>query len=285
MNQDFELKHKTKGSEKFVETFLGRLEEITLAQGLHPGMLIAIIANRNYHGMDIPSSIINGPNYYLDWETKDDPVIVGEALKRIKRGKIIIDPAERYPIGEFILQYNFVRGFRPLRGAQLEDVKLDQEFGNPKFHYGLPTVDPEVFDTVNQESGVEISLIFNRYPFAPYHFLWVPNRKIENKHNQYLDPDEDGHLIEAAWDFVTNSGLGGGIRLCYNSNGAHASVNHLHFQGFFLTQGWEPPFEKILEKRRSEILGAVPEEGLVLNGEKVRAKDIRYKIDQSGPID
>lgn len=80
--------------------------------------------------------------------------------------------------------------------------------------------------------------------------MWVPNRK-KSGHNQYLDTDKDEYLIEAAWDFVREQGLGKGIRLCYNSNGAHASVNHLHFQGFFLTQDWEPPFETIIREYRT----------------------------------
>lgn len=48
--------------------------------------------------------------------------------------------------------------------------------------------------------------------------------------------------------YVTSGEYGNDIRLAYNSLDAHASVNQLHFQGFFLTQDWQPPFEMILEK-------------------------------------
>ena len=69
----------------------------------------------------------------------------------------------------------------------------------------------------------------------------VPNRGSE--HNQFLDPDKDKEIIESAWKFVHDKGLGQGIRLCFNSLGAHASVNDLHFQCFFLAKEWELPIE------------------------------------------
>ncbi len=247
MNQYMPLKDNAREAEKFVELFQGRLEELVGTIDLHPGMGIAMLANLNFHGKDMPASVFRRLDYDLGWETPEDPIILAEALKRITEGKVIIDRTTRTRIGEFQLQYNFVRGFRPRREARKTDIPLDLPFNRKGFHLGIEAVDPELFHSVKYGDDLTVDFVFNRYPFAPYHFLWVPNRK-NGGHNQYLDSDKDGYLIEAAWDFVTKQGFGKGVRLCYNSNGAHASVNHLHFQGFFLTRDWEPPFEEIARK-------------------------------------
>jgi len=244
------LKDNTKGAEKFVELFQGRLKKLVGTNNLPPGMAIAILANLNFHGQNMPASVFRRLDYDQGWETSEDPIILAEALKRIKDKKVVIDRTKRIKIGEFQLQYNFVRGFRPKRGAKRFDIPLDLPFDPNKFNYGFKAVDPELFHSVKYDNSLTVDFVFNRYPFAPYHFLWVPNRK-KRGHNQYLETDKDEYLIEAAWDFVREQGLGKGIRLCYNSNGAHASVNHLHFQGFFLTQDWEPPFETIIREYKA----------------------------------
>ena len=245
MNLYMTLKDSTREAEEFVELFQGGLEKLIGTNNLPPGMAIAILANLNFHGRNMPASVFRRLDYDQGWETPEDPIILAEALKRIKGREVVIDRTMRISIGEFRLQYNFVRGFRPKRGAKRLDIPLDLPFNPNKFNYGFKAVNPEVFHSVKYDNSLTVDFIFNRYPFAPYHFLWVPNRKKEG-HNQYLDTNKDGYLIEAVWNFVREQGLGKGIRLGYNSNGAHASVNHLHFQGFLLTQDWEPPFETII---------------------------------------
>lgn len=44
--------------------------------------------------------------------------------------------------------------------------------------------------------------------------------------------------------------FGRSMRLGYNSLGAHASLNHLHFQGFFIDteDNWQPPLEEELKE-------------------------------------
>lgn len=282
------LKDNTQETKKFIELFQGRLEELINTDNLPPGMAIAILANLNFHGQDMPASVFRRLNYDKGWETPEDPIILAEAKKRIKDGKVIIDKTTRTPIGEFQLQYNFVRGFRPKREARRTDIPLDLPFDPKKFNYGFDVVDPEVFiEGVKYDKNLTVDFVFNRYPFAPYHFLWVPNRK-NGEHNQYIDAEENGYLIEAAWDFVTNQGFGKGIRLCYNSNGAHASVNHFHLQGFFLTQDWEPPFEKVIKRYRQDSIKGIGEIKYVQTpeGEAVGVKKIhRQSIAPSCTID
>lgn len=240
-----ELKYVTSEAKRFIGSFKGRLEELVNTNNLPPGMAITLMANLSFHGQDMPASVFNRLDYNAGFETTDDPIVLGEAFKKIDDGKVKIDRTIRADIGDFKLQYNFMRGYRPKREARKIDVPLDLPFNPNKFNYGVKECDPELFHSVKHNNNLTVDFLFNRYPFAPYHFLWIPNRKT-GRHNEYLNPEKDSDIIEAMWDFVTNQGFGEGIRLCYNSNGAHASVNHLHLQGFFVTDDWEPPFEAII---------------------------------------
>jgi hypothetical protein len=180
--------------------------------------------------VDIPASIFKSLDYSGDFEVPEDSVVLGEAFKKIKGGYIEVGKLTRIRLGDFTLQYNPIRGLRPKRAAKKKDVPFNPPFDRNGFHYGRPECEPEVFYSLTWGSGLTVDLLFNRYPFAPYHFLWVPDRK--GQHNQFLDPQRDTIILEAAYDFVIRDGLNSSLRLSYNSMGAHASVNHLHFQGF-----------------------------------------------------
>jgi ATP adenylyltransferase/5',5'''-P-1,P-4-tetraphosphate phosphorylase II len=67
--------------------------------------------------------------------------------------------------------------------------------------------------------------LYNKFPFARLHGLLVPEPLRELP--QFLPPELHGW----AWDVCTQSGVPG-LCLGYNSYGAAASVNHLHFQSF-----------------------------------------------------
>ncbi|MFZ0033782.1 MAG: hypothetical protein WAK60_02180 [Sedimentisphaerales bacterium] len=235
----------TAESHRLIDSFQSKLRRLVKTKGLPPGMAIAIMTNLNFHGQDMPADVFNRLDYSLGFETPDDPIVLGEALKRISDGKVKIDRTTRVNIGDFVLQYNFVRGYRPKRGARKVNIPLDKAFNPKDFNYARKECDPEKFASRKYGRNLLVDFLFNRYPFAPYHFLWIPNRKT-GRHNQYLSPVKDAAIIEAAWRFVAEDGLGEGIRLCYNSNGAHASVNHFHLQGFFLTDDWEPPIEHFI---------------------------------------
>jgi len=208
-------------------------------------MLITTMAQKNFLGDDLPAKMFRKIDYDAGFETPDDQVMIGELLKTINQGKVVIDKPYRINIGEHRLQYNFVREYRPKRAARIKDVRINEPFNPSKFNFSVDICEPGVFDSIRNGGDSSIDLLLNRYPFAPYHFLWVPNRK-DGQHNQYLDPQKDSHIIEAMWQFVSKSGLGDNIRFGYNSNGAHASVNHLHFQGFFVTDDWAPPIDRII---------------------------------------
>ncbi|MBS3150806.1 hypothetical protein J4443_00295 [Candidatus Woesearchaeota archaeon] len=252
------LRQSTPASETFIGSYVAKLEELLKASNLPPGMVIALMSNLNFHEQLIPAHILSSINYCHGFETPDDQPILAEALKRVNgTGKINVDFPIRIPIGRNVLQYNFIRGFRPRRAARKSDTPLDLPFDPSKFNYSSKLCDPEEFNFMHQDN-LDISFILNRYPFAPYHFLLIPNRKTGN-HSQYLDGENDRDLIEAFWNFVSNSNLGNSIRLGYNSNSAHASVNHLHAQGFFTTEDWEPPLDRIARQSKKQSKKASPE--------------------------
>ncbi len=128
--------------------------------------------------------------------------------------------------GGWEIQFNHVRGFRPARISQEKIESLYQDYSSTAFNFNKPFLAKEMLwqgDFHDQS----ISLFYNKYPFTHYHTLLVPER--EQNHPQYIKEkqhyliwqllQEHGHRIE---------GMGAG----YNSRGAYASVNHLHFQLF-----------------------------------------------------
>ena len=79
--------------------------------------------------------------------------------------------------------------------------------------------------------GKRVDLYYNKYPFTQGHGLLVPEREQENP--QLLTESYHHYLCQTASAMATTlpgSGFG------YNSYGAYASVNHLHFQMFLREQ-------------------------------------------------
>jgi ATP adenylyltransferase/5',5'''-P-1,P-4-tetraphosphate phosphorylase II len=74
---------------------------------------------------------------------------------------------------------------------------------------------------------MDVSLLYNKFPFMPLHGLWVP--ETEGNHPQYLTERMHRHIWEVC---LALGGQIDGIGFGYNSYGAGASVNHLHFQLF-----------------------------------------------------
>jgi hypothetical protein len=242
---------------KFDKAFMGTLEKLIRQRGLLPGMAITIMGNLNMHGKDMPSEVLSHLDYRQGFEVPGDSVVLAEALKRIREGKVVIPKPLRAELGgDMRLQFNLVRAFRPRRRSSRTDVGLSLRFQPRQFNYSCPACDEEVFATQELYGGrLSADFLYNRYPFAPYHFLWVPERK-GGHHRQYLDPNnnnnndnnKDAQIIEEMFTLVDS--LGDSVRLCYNCTGSHSSVNHLHCQGFFVTEDWKPPFERLMQQQR-----------------------------------
>ncbi|MBD3670416.1 MAG: hypothetical protein HUJ29_06550 [Gammaproteobacteria bacterium] len=134
--------------------------------------------------------------------------------------------AESRPCGPWQLQYNAMRAFRPMRHAAAAPESLQQPFNVDGFHFNKPFMLKEQF-WEGRAGRHGLSAYYNKFPFADYHLLWVPDREAELP--QYLLQP----YHELMWRLCDDLGSRiNGFALGYNALGAFASVNHFHFQSY-----------------------------------------------------
>ncbi len=120
------------------------------------------------------------------------------------------------------VQYNQLRTFKPRRNAAGEIKSVYKKFEKKAFNFNKPFLKQERFKKCKC-NGMDVSLFYNKFPFVPYHTLLVPEQ--EKNHPQFLKR----RFHYYASDLIKSlKGFGIG----YNSIGAYASVNNLHFQLF-----------------------------------------------------
>jgi diadenosine tetraphosphate (Ap4A) HIT family hydrolase len=127
---------------------------------------------------------------------------------------------------EWELQFNHIRAFRPPRMAETTVKGIHQPFDPDGFHFNKPFLRKEVF-WAGELQGLEVELLYNKFPFAPMHGLLVPERR--SREAQFLS--HPYHLYVWALTQAMAERLPE-VGFAYNSYGAYASVNHLHFQMF-----------------------------------------------------
>lgn len=123
-------------------------------------------------------------------------------------------------------QFNRVRGFRPNRITQQQIDSLFLKFSASGFNFNKPFLVKERL-WEGEYKNKQLSLYYNKYPFAHYHTLLVPER--EKQLPQFLELIQHNMM----WEFLESIGRSmEGVGVGYNSRGAFSSVNHLHFQLF-----------------------------------------------------
>ncbi len=133
--------------------------------------------------------------------------------------------------GDWEIQFNQVRAFRPRRMSAQAATGIYAPFNKNGFHFNKPFMQKECF-WEGELNGRAVSLFYNKYPFIDYHGLLLPDR--QKNLPQFLGEEYHRYVWRLAEQLGENlPGLGFG----YNSYGAHASVNHLHFQMFLRPQG------------------------------------------------
>lgn len=133
--------------------------------------------------------------------------------------------------GPWRIQFNPIRALRPPRASSGRVEGLFRPFEPAGFHFNKPFLTREVL-WEGELAGKHARLLYNKFPFAPLHGLLVPEPLMELP--QWLTPELHGW----AWDVAAELGDGlPGFGLAYNSLGAQASVNHLHFQSFMAAGG------------------------------------------------
>ena len=126
--------------------------------------------------------------------------------------------------GPWQVMFNPLRALRPPRSSGQRFDGLLRPFDAAGFHFNKPFLAKEVF-WEGELAGKPARLLYNKFPFARLHGLLVPDP--DKQSPQMLTPELHGW----AWHLCALAGIPG-LCLGYNSIGAGASVNHLHFQSF-----------------------------------------------------
>lgn len=154
----------------------------------------------------------------------NDDLVVFEQLKIIgweKLSKVMFRQ-----LGPWELQFNHLRSFMPARAREDRVSGISAPFNNDGFHFDKPFLNKEIFWR-GRLCDRHIALYYNKFPFVELHCLMVPEPHVRMP--QLLSEEENQYLWEVTRFLGKNlPGLGFG----YNSYGAYASVNHLHFQMF-----------------------------------------------------
>ncbi|MEW6119519.1 MAG: hypothetical protein AB1593_05480 [Pseudomonadota bacterium] len=129
--------------------------------------------------------------------------------------------------GPWHLLFNPLRALRPPRASGQTFEGLLRPFDPSGFHFNKAFLAREVLWS-GELDGRPVRLLYNKFPFARLHGLLVPEP--ERCLPQMLTPQ----LHDWAWTLCARTGVDG-FCLGYNSVGAGASVNHLHFQSFVQT--------------------------------------------------
>ncbi len=155
----------------------------------------------------------------------DDDVLVFQKLLAI--GLEHLAPLESRRAGPWELMFNPLRALRPARSSVQTFEGLLRPFDPAGFHFNKPFLEKEAL-WEGPLAGKPARLLYNKFPFARLHGLLVPEPMRELP--QMLTPELHGW----AWHLCAHAGMRG-LCLGYNSLGAGASVNHLHFQSFVQT--------------------------------------------------
>jgi hypothetical protein len=128
--------------------------------------------------------------------------------------------------GPWELQHNPMRAFRPARHSGAIGEGIRAPFDVARFHFDKPFLRQEIV-WEGALAGREAALFYNKFPFADYHGLLVP--ELAAHRPQFVEPADLGWLWRLAGELHARLP---GFGFAYNSYGANASVNHLHFQTF-----------------------------------------------------
>lgn len=232
-----------------------KLKQLSTLEQIHPGIAVTTLSNLSIDGRACRKEILNNINSNIE-ATPEDRTILQNIINLATEDEIPISAGMYRTIKDengktkLIVGFHPFREFRPARNAKASqkthnpDYTIYKDFNPEGFHLGTDDLDDGVVGT-HHIKGIPIDLFLNRYPYLPSHILLVPDRKFGYK-PQNIDPDRDISILEAMMEICQKSDVGDNMRIAYNHQGAHASVNHLHFHGFQLTPNCTPPIEEHL---------------------------------------
>ena len=219
--------------ESFRSAFDHGLANLLPAEEL--GVFILVMANASYDGAlfsDMQPALKQQFAYWADQfaapEFDDsllapDDVAVFRSL--LELGFENIRESKKRMAGIWQLQYNQMRAFRPLRNANRKVETNRQQYDENAFNFNKPFLKNEIF-WEGEYSGKQLRLLYNKFPFADLHGLFVVEPELNKP--QWLSQADH----EFVWQFLSESGAQMPIGMGYSSLGGYASVNHQHFQTF-----------------------------------------------------
>jgi diadenosine tetraphosphate (Ap4A) HIT family hydrolase len=216
-------------------------DRLTAMLDRHPGLgvYILVLANAAYEARlwaqlapaltarhaELASALVEALRQGRKLTEPDDDLLVFLKLHAI--GFAHLQTMQSRRAGPWEMLFNPIRALRPPRTSGLQFDSLLCPFNPDGFHFNRPFLAKEIFWD-GELAGKPARLLYNKFPFARLHGLLVPEplRQLP----QYLSPELHGW----AWELCAHTGVQG-FCLGYNSTGAGASVNHLHFQSFVQT--------------------------------------------------
>ena len=165
----------------------------------------------------------------INLDVVDEDLLVFLKLHAI--GFDAIETSKTRNEGIWKVQFNHLRSFRPRRITQFVHEGMSEPFDVDEFNFNKPFMAKECFWR-GELLGRRLDLFYNKYPFADLHGLLVLDR--EECLPQLLGLEDHRYVFGLAQALDKNMP---GIGFGYNSYGAYASVNHLHFQMFVDPEG------------------------------------------------
>jgi len=225
----------------FQHAFTSGLSTLLQKGGLGPFILVC--ANASFDKR-VEAATADGLKALFDALSAEyvDALSTGKSIQAVEEDLLVflklhavgfarLQATETRRAGPWGVQYNQLRSFRPRRISTQVPQTLHMPFDEAGFHFNKPFMQKEAF-WCGKLSGRHATLYYNKYPFADFHGLLVPER--ESCLPQFLSEAHHFYLWQATHDLSqTLEGVGFG----YNSLGAFASVNHLHFQMFVKPEG------------------------------------------------
>jgi hypothetical protein len=195
----------------FILVLANSLQDESLRQSLHADLdaTFARMAKRFHAG---------------DLSTTDDDRAVFSALHEI--GMDSLDVWRTRTAGCWELNFNPLRALRPARASGEKVTSIQRAFNPDGFNFNKAFLRPEIL-WQGSWRDTPLRVLYNKFPFAPWHLIIVPDP--EKQLPQYLDEIQHARM----WELVESVQRSlPGFAAGYNSIGACASVNQLHFQSF-----------------------------------------------------
>ena len=220
---------------QFKTLFVNKLKNMLSDDEL--GAFILVLANSHQDEVlqkelheDLKNTFVALKNNFFSGKlkaTQDDALV----FKKLLELEIEDIPVWQYKtIGDWEIVFNSMRQLRPARTSSQTLRSIKQPFDEKGFHFNKPFLKPEIL-WEGMFKGLRSRVLFNKFPFSDYHLLIVLSP--ESNCSQLLTQETHQYafsLVQEVGQVFPGFGIG------FNSLAAGASVNHLHFQGFFREQ-------------------------------------------------